>query len=196
LTLSSTPAVQESTSTQLRNTLQEIQQPASPVQRSESPLELVRQAVLATPSQESESTLSESPRPALPRRDPSLGITDLDIFASRLADVRNAQSGGDAADDADGVQEGEQRDQYDDLHLLAEFLGPAKQPGLTQDEMEALPVGRVEVLRRRIVGKRQDGRDKIKLVLAVAGVKVERCAVCLVQFKENNMACVFPCLHV
>lgn len=140
-----------------------------------------------------------------PRRVASLGITDLDIFASRLADERLRSTSGGNSGGGDGEEENDQdndgnesqrRDTYDDLHLLAEFLGPAKAPGLTQDEMESLPVGKVEVLRRRIVGKRQDGKDKVKLALAVAGVKVERCAVCLVQFKEGNLACVFPCLHV
>lgn len=137
-----------------------------------------------------------------PRRIASLGITDLDIFASRLAEERLSSTPGANGSDNQGENQdhdqgqGEGRDTYDDLHLLAEFLGPAKAPGLTQDEMESLPVGKVEILRRRIVGKREDGRDKVKLALAVAGVKVERCAVCLVQFKEGNLACVFPCLHV
>lgn len=146
-----------------------------------------------------------------PQRQSSFGLTDLDLFASRLADARAERQGGERpgngqstngegegagaeADAPEGAADG--HDTYDDLHLLAEFLGPARAPGLTPAEMEMLPVGRVEVTRRRIVGKRDDGRDKVKLSLAVAGVKVERCAVCLVQFKEGNLACVFPCMHV
>ena len=128
---------------------------------------------LASTSQE------DSTARAAARRAPSLGYTDLDLFASRLADEAPA----------DGTN-------YEDLHLLAEFLGPAKSEGASSAEIEALSVGVVEVLRKRIVGKKENGKDKIKLALNVMGVKVERCGVCLIQFKEGNLACVFPCLHV
>jgi len=101
------------------------------------------------------------------------------LFASRLADEAPA----------DGTN-------YEDLHLLAEFLGPAKSTGATAEEVEALSVGVIEVLRKRIVGKRANGKDKIKVSLQLMGVKVERCGVCLLQFKEGNLACLFPCLHV
>lgn len=164
--------------------------------QNESPVNAVEETENTSTSIPSDGANRQSGQ----RRVASLGITDLDIFASRLADERlrsSSRQGGEGEEENEQDDEHEQgRDTYDDLHLLAEFLGPAKAPGLTQDEMERLPVGKVEILRRRIVGKRQDGRDKVKLALAVAGVKVERCAVCLVQFKEGNLACVFPCLHV
>jgi hypothetical protein len=114
-----------------------------------------------------------------PTREASLGYTDLELFASRLAD--QAQT--------DGTN-------YEGLHLISEFLGPAKPVGATAEEIEALSVGVVEVLRKRVVGKRENGKDKIKVSLQLMGVKVDRCGVCLLQFKEGNLACLFPCLHV
>lgn len=158
---------------QRQGTLSQESSSPQPVQHDPDPPENVRH--------------QEQQQPDLPRREPSLGITDLDVFASQLAHHRT---------EAEGSSSTTQRDQYDDLHLLAEFLGPAKMPGLTPAEMESLPVAPVEVARRRVVGKRDDGRDKVKLSLTVAGVKVERCAVCMLQFKQGNLACVFPCLHV
>ncbi|PWN32252.1 uncharacterized protein FA14DRAFT_175080 [Meira miltonrushii] len=212
----SPPAVPRRVSEQLRQEIREaspvpsqdrVETPEPPVQdvgeevQRDSPVnDTIVEETDNTPSPTASNSVAEQPSQNNPRRIASLGITDLDIFASRLAEERlrnTSGSGGDGQENGeedDGQEQG--RDTYDDLHLLAEFLGPAKAPGLTQDEMERLPVGKVEVLRRRIVGKREDGRDKVKLALAVAGVKVERCAVCLVQFKEGNLACVFPCLHV
>lgn len=211
----SPPAIPRRVSNQLRreynvaspepsqNRVETPEPPAQDVEEEvqrDSPVNTIVEETNSIPSPINSDNVAEQLPQNGPRRVASLGITDLDIFASRLAEERlrrTSGSGGDGQEENeqdDGQENG--RDTYDDLHLLAEFLGPAKAPGLSQDEMERLPVGKVEVLRRRIVGKREDGRDKVKLALAVAGVKVERCAVCLVQFKEGNLACVFPCLHV
>ncbi|UZJ52665.1 hypothetical protein CBS101457_001985 [Exobasidium rhododendri] len=146
--------------------------PESPVSHADDPATTPQEIAPNEPPPTTTTTTTA-------RRAASLGYTDLDLFASRLADEAPA----------DGTN-------YEDLHLLAEFLGPAKDKGATAAEIEALSVGVVEILRKRIVGKKENGKDKIKLVLNVMGVKVERCGVCLVQFKEGNLACLFPCLHV
>ncbi|PWN91465.1 hypothetical protein FA10DRAFT_278285 [Acaromyces ingoldii] len=145
-------------------------------------------------------------------RAPSLGLTDLDVFASRLADLQDrrqravAASGssddrsladGDAEPDGEAEGGSTRRDTYDDLHLLAEFLGPAKNPGLTPEQLSQIPVAPVECVRRREVKDKKTGAVlKTKLRLEVAGVKVERCGVCLIQFREGQLAAILECLHV
>ncbi|MCO5583287.1 hypothetical protein L7F22_037197 [Adiantum nelumboides] len=145
-------------------------------------------------------------------RAPSLGLTDLDVFASRLADLQDRRQRAGAASgssgdrsladgdvEPDGEAEGgpTRRDTYDDLHLLAEFLGPAKNPGLTPEQLSQIPVAPVECVRRREVKDKKTGAVlKTKLRLEVAGVKVERCGVCLIQFREGQLAAILECLHV
>lgn len=78
-----------------------------------------------------------------------------------------------------------------ELAAIGEFLGPAKSSKASAEEVSALPVGRVEVERRRV---NKEGRVKQKL--SVVGVRVDKCAICLNQFRADQMACVFPCLHM
>ena len=61
--------------------------------------------------------------------------------------------------------------------------------GASNDPLD-LPLGRVEVLRRRVT---KDGRTKLKL--ALMGVVVDKCGICLSQFKEATSACLTPCQH-
>ncbi|CEH12760.1 FOG: Predicted E3 ubiquitin ligase [Ceraceosorus bombacis] len=105
-----------------------------------------------------------------PTRQASIGFTDLDFLASRLE-----QAG----------------DHYDELTTLAEFLGPSKETRATVEEMSNLAVGRVELLSRRTTKE-----GKIKQKLGVAGVRVDKCAICLNQFRPLQEACIFPCLHI
>ncbi|KAF9517452.1 hypothetical protein BS47DRAFT_1290909 [Hydnum rufescens UP504] len=56
--------------------------------------------------------------------------------------------------------------------------------------IENLPVARIEVERRR---KTKDGRTKLKLSLM--GVVVDRCVVCLFQFKKLELGVLLPCRH-
>lgn len=111
----------------------------------------------------------EAPRRA-PTREASLGITDLDLMVSQL--------------EREGAH-------YEELAAIGEFLGPAKEVKARADEIAALPVGRVEVQKRRV---NKDG--KVKQKLAVVGVRVDKCAICMNQFKVDQMAALFPCQHM
>ncbi|KAF4564808.1 hypothetical protein EYR40_010979 [Pleurotus pulmonarius] len=85
---------------------------------------------------------------------------------------------------------------YDALLLVSEFVGPAhigsalpSRSNLYEDS--CVLQGRVEVDRRRItrMGKR-------KLKLSLLGVGVERCAICLSQFKEaEHASLISKCQH-
>ncbi|KDN51965.1 hypothetical protein K437DRAFT_221375 [Tilletiaria anomala UBC 951] len=107
---------------------------------------------------------------ASPRREASLGFTDLDVLASRL--------------EQDG-------DHYEALAALGEFLGPAVETRATAEEIAELPVAKVELVSRR---RTKDG--KIKQKLSVTGLRVDRCTICQMQFRPDQMACIFPCLHI
>ncbi|THU79965.1 hypothetical protein K435DRAFT_565961, partial [Dendrothele bispora CBS 962.96] len=128
-------------------------------------------------------------------------FTDLDLLVSRLDDPNLR----------DGTN-------YDTLLLLSDFLGPAPNrslsttttttdrvaslsstsinhiPPLNSPQSLSLPpplLGRVAVERRR---KTKDGRVKIKLSLLDSGV--DKCGICLSQFKEGNSGAVSPaCKH-
>ena len=52
-------------------------------------------------------------------------------------------------------------------------------------------VGRIEIARRRVT---KEGRVKLKLVLL--GTAVDRCGICLSQFREKQVAGLLPlCQH-
>ncbi|PWN42148.1 hypothetical protein IE81DRAFT_290742 [Ceraceosorus guamensis] len=57
--------------------------------------------------------------------------------------------------------------------------------------MSNLAVARVELLSRRTTKE-----GKIKQKLGVAGVRVDKCTICLNQFRPLQEACIFPCLHI
>ncbi|CAL1698728.1 unnamed protein product [Somion occarium] len=105
--------------------------------------------------------------------------TDLDLLVSRLEEGNNN----------DGRN-------YEDLLLVSEIVGPAlPSPNVgsaaPKTEPEGPLVGSIEVARRRVT---KDGRVKLKLVLL--GVAVDKCGICLSQFKENEMAGLLPgCQH-
>lgn len=82
--------------------------------------------------------------------------------------------------------------QYEWATLLGEFLGPASAASsLTQEELQSIPVGRVELEHRRV-----SSSGKVKQKLSVVGVRVDRCGICLNQFREGQLACIFPCVHM
>jgi len=107
-------------------------------------------------------------------------LTDLDLLISRIGD---------------GERDGSD---YDTLLLVQEVLGPANP---TQTGPHAPPsdrvspprssnhndnmslIGRIEIARRR---QTEDGRIKLKIRLL--DVAVERCGICLSQFREGDMA--------
>lgn len=82
-----------------------------------------------------------------------------------------------------------------DLLLVSEVMGPAAAPSAhTQAAAEKQTVpytGNIEVKRRRVL---KDGRVKLKLSLL--GLPVDRCGVCLSQFKKDEQAALTPvCKH-
>ncbi|KAI0806236.1 hypothetical protein BC629DRAFT_1486424 [Irpex lacteus] len=116
--------------------------------------------------------------------------SDLDVYAAQVVD----------SDDRDG---GGRR--YEDLLRIAEMAGPAVSPYTPhtphrprregegkeegeEEEEEGLklpPSGRVKLERRRVM---KDGRVKLKLTLME--VVVDKCSICLSQFKEAEVACL------
>ncbi|KAF8578979.1 hypothetical protein K439DRAFT_1416674 [Ramaria rubella] len=131
-------------------------------------------------SRESSSSLDGTLSPVLqpprtsPGEHPLSQLTDLDILLSRLDDTSNEH-------------------RYEDLLLVSDILGPAQlgsESSSPSSIVHDLPMGKIEVMRRR---KLQDGRVKLKLSLF--GVVVDRCHVCLSQFKDAEWAVLLPCLH-
>lgn len=105
-----------------------------------------------------------------PQREGSLGITDLDLLASQL--------------ELEGSH-------FDEIAAIQEFLGPAGNNTLSAMELNSLPCGPVEVEKRRTTAE-----GKVKTKLACLGLRVDRCGICLAQFKEGQMSIVLGCLHV
>ncbi|KAN0065231.1 hypothetical protein ACQY0O_001728 [Thecaphora frezii] len=127
------------------------------------------------------ATASASAAPAADDAD-SLVYTDLDLLVSRLESL---QSGG------GGEGGGAQGNDYELLTTLSEFLGPAKPTVATVDEISTLPLAKVECERRRVTRE-----GKVKQKLSVVGLRVDRCGVCLEQFRTGNWAAVCRCGHV
>ncbi|KZT69741.1 hypothetical protein DAEQUDRAFT_726410 [Daedalea quercina L-15889] len=105
--------------------------------------------------------------------------TDLDVFVARL-DV------GGQPDDGQN---------YEDLLRVSEFIGAAVAPSsltpLTPPQDEQPLIGRIEVERRRVT---KDGRVKLKLTLL--GIVVDKCGICLSQFRDEELAVLAPvCQH-
>jgi len=111
-----------------------------------------------------------------PRRQQSYEYTDLDLLVARLD--RPAATGQSAS--------------YEDLLAITDFVGPAVSPSsaANAEAIENLPVAPVQVERRRIT---RDGRKKLKLSLM--GVVVDRCSVCMSQFKQQELGVLLPCHH-
>ncbi|KAJ6470589.1 hypothetical protein C8R47DRAFT_988750 [Mycena vitilis] len=99
-----------------------------------------------------------------------LEVTDLDLLLARLENDRH-----------DGGN-------YDALWMVSEFIGPATPvradgPASPVVKTSVLLTGHVEVQRRRTT---KDGRVKLKL--ALLGVAVDRCGICMTQFKKAERA--------
>ena len=75
--------------------------------------------------------------------------------------------------------------------MLSEIIGPADVGVVAPTEPKLdLPVGKIEILRRRVL---KDGRVKVKLSLL--GVTVDKCSICLSQFKDDDWASLTGCQH-
>ena len=78
---------------------------------------------------------------------------------------------------------------------MSEFIGPAASVAQSQSTSPTLDeqplIGRIEVERRRVT---KDGRVKLKLTLL--GIVVDKCGICLSQFKNEELAALAPvCQH-
>lgn len=130
----------------------------------------------AVSSPASSSVSSFSLRPSSPAL---FEYTDMDLLLARLESPTVADLPGSS---------------YDDLVTLSSLIGPAVDPSSSTDNvraLEELPVAFVEIERRRVL---KDGRVKLKLSLM--GVAVDRCGVCLAQFKKKEQGVILPCRHV
>ena len=65
--------------------------------------------------------------------------------------------------------------------VLNEVLGLTR--SATAEEIDSLPVGRVELERRRL-----DKNGKMKQKLSCVGINCNKCNICLIQFKEDELA--------
>ncbi|KAJ7031937.1 hypothetical protein C8F04DRAFT_959564 [Mycena alexandri] len=113
-------------------------------------------------------------------------VTDLDVLLARLE-----------TDQRDGGN-------YDALWMVSDFIGPATpvravagDPNRSASwpppaKTSVLLTGHIEVQRRRIT---KDGRVKLKL--ALLGIAVDRCGICMTQFKKAESARLSEgCKHV
>jgi len=98
------------------------------------------------------------------------GVTDLDVLAARV------------------LEDGHDGRNYENLLRIEEFAGPAAHPAVPttlEPHLALPPSGRVKLERRRVT---KDGRVKLKLTLM--GVVVDKCSICLSQFKDTEVACL------
>lgn len=110
---------------------------------------------------------------AAPRRAPSLGLTDFDLLVASLESQPSSSN-------------------YESLSAITEFLGPAKPANATAEQLASLSVAVVECDSRRIT---RDG--KVKQKLSCVGVRVERCGVCLGQYRVGERCVVLArCGHI
>ncbi|CBQ73555.1 conserved hypothetical protein [Sporisorium reilianum SRZ2] len=126
----------------------------------------------ATPPAEPSAspTRSITTSPAAPRREASLGLTDFDLLVAQLE---------------------RQGSHFESLSAIGEFLGPARPTAATAEQLASLSVGLIECDSRRTTRE-----GKIKQKLSCVGVRVDKCAVCLAQFREAQRAVVLPCGHI
>ncbi|GJE85116.1 RING-type domain-containing protein [Phanerochaete sordida] len=136
-------------------------QPIALPARQPSPLRTT--AAVASPVFPAVSPISEHPH-----------ATDLDVLAARV--IEGDHSGRN----------------YEDLLHISEFAGPALNIAASQDPflidattLKVPPSGRVRLERRRTM---KDGRIKLKLTLL--GEHVDKCGICLSQFKDAEVACL------
>ncbi|KAH8101083.1 hypothetical protein BXZ70DRAFT_107383 [Cristinia sonorae] len=140
----------------------------SPASPASSPLSYA-EFPLSSSSPSPPSTPAHNVTRARPQPIEYSNLTELDVLASRLED---------------GGRDGRH---YEDLLLLSEFAGPAR-PAISisspSPSASTAPfLGRIETQRRRVL---RDGRVKLKL--ALFGTVVDRCGICLSQFKDEELA--------
>jgi len=96
----------------------------------------------------------------------------------------------------DRIQRNPSSATYEDLLLLEEVNGPSSSSSArrmghgTSNQLLNASVGLIELLHRRTT---KDGKAKLKMVLA--GQRVERCDICLAQFKSGESGALTDCSH-
>ncbi|KAF8069099.1 hypothetical protein FPV67DRAFT_1105768 [Lyophyllum atratum] len=132
---------------------------------------------------------SEQPSTQRPSAATYLETTDLDVLVSRLGDDEGHQDGSN----------------YDALLLLSEFMGPATPtsrstpditrfppytPPVPDDGLGAsAPVPNVPLLATVQVQRRRTTKDgRVKLKLSLNDVPIDKCGICLTQFKSGDTA--------
>lgn len=82
--------------------------------------------------------------------------------------------------------------QYEWASLLSDFLGPARAATqLSEDDWQRISMGVVQLDRRRVTAQ-----GEVRVRMSVAGVRVDRCGICLQQFRPCDQACILPCMHM
>lgn len=129
-----------------------------------------------TPPAHEEQTLEQPSDSVTARRQQSFEYTDLDLLVARLESPTASAQGA----------------SYDDLLIISDVIGPAQTDRSRRNvqAVEDLPVAPILVERRRVT---KDGRKKLKLSLM--GILVDRCSVCMSQFKQENLGVLLPCHH-
>jgi len=125
-------------------------------------------------------------------------VTDLDVFASRFTD-EDSRRGSDYEVSFRGPSCTIQTDglSLQSMLMLQDFLGPAQSTRSNQSAASTRPssmavFGQVTVERRRVT---KDGRVKLKLTMR--DVAVDKCGICLVQFRAKDRASMSSrCRHV
>lgn len=175
-TIASAPAI-DSTRALERNVLTTEHADVPEVQGSEAASE-TQQTEEALPGNASDSNTDQDvavpetrPSEEAQPLDASEGITDLDVAVAHLDHPAT---------------------HYEWATLISDFLGPAReQTQRTTEELEGISVGRVELEHRRVTASGQ-----VRVRLSVAGVRVDRCGICLEQFRKGQLACILPCFHM
>ena len=175
-TIASAPAI-DSTPASERNVLTTEHADVPEVQGSEAASE-TQQTEEALPGNASDSNTDQDvavpetrPSEEAQPLDASEGITDLDVAVAHLDHPAT---------------------HYEWATLISDFLGPAReQTQRTTEELEGISVGRVELEHRRVTTSGQ-----VRVRLSVAGMRVDRCGICLEQFREGQLACILPCFHM
>lgn len=175
-TIASAPAIDSNRALE-RNVLTTEHADVPEVQGSEAASE-TQQTEEALPGNASDSNTDQDvavpetrPSEEAQPLDASEGITDLDVAVAHLDHPAT---------------------HYEWATLISDFLGPAReQTQRTTEELEGISVGRVELEHRRVTASGQ-----VRVRLSVAGVRVDRCGICLEQFRKGQLACILPCFHM
>lgn len=170
---SSSNSVEPSPRTSRYTVDETVRRPALPMTRSEPSVPSTSQTPQTRFSAGSETMVSTNERSSPP---PAYeAITDWDVLVSRIS--TNPESA-----------------TYEDLLLLEEVSGPAPRMRSsnmgTQDEPFNVSIAPVQLMSRRTT---KDGKAKLKL--SITDIRVDKCGICLSQFRANESGAFPKCKH-